>query len=252
MDRPVYRQIGSDWRLYLYATDGGWTLAGFVGNKKPGIRSTSPAPSPAHCKHWQYSESSGGGGPWIDGDITVAAPPPPNPATSSVTAQAGGATASFPQPMHPNSVQVQQMQAMQPQPNLFARPPPPIIPSNFQFGAQNPMNTFNFSGQMQNLQPTHQTFGRGPQAGVVGQGWQPQMPTNEELMRARQEAAIQHQTMSRRLQLDQLRAELSHVQSQIHASHNQPPGTFNLQELVFQEASLMQRLNEAGKYNPGL
>ena len=55
-----------------------------------------------------------------------------------------------------------------------------------------------------------------------------------------------------RMQLDQLRAELSHVQSQIHASHNQPPGTFNLQELVFQEASLMQRLNEAGKYNPGL
>ena len=55
-------------------------------------------------------------------------------------------------------------------------------------------------------------------------------------------SVIQHQTMSRRLQLDQLRAELSNVQSQIHVSHNQPPGTYNLQELVFQKANLMQRL----------
>ena len=73
-------------------------------------------------------------------------------------------------------------------------------------------------------------------------------------MRARQEAAIQHQmqTMSRRLQLDQLRAELSNVQSQIHASHNQSPGTYNLQELVFGEANHKQRLTETGKFNPGL
>ena len=216
-----------------------------LAQKEKAKKKKEGAPSPM-----ETSNTGGDGNTQVKPDS--AAPPPPNPATSSVTAQASGATASYPQHIHPNSVQVQQMQAMQPQPNLFARPPPPIIPSTFQFGAQNPMSTFNFSGQMQNLQPTHQTFGRGPQAGVVGQGWQPQMPTNEELMRARQEAAIQHQTMSRRMQLDQLRAELSNVQSQIHASHNQPPGTFNLQELVFQEASLMQRLNEAGKYNPGL
>ena len=54
------------------------------------------------------------------------------------------------------------------------------------------------------------------------------------------------------MQLDQLRAELSNVQSQIHASHNQPPGTYNLQELVFGEANHKQRLTEAGKFNPGL
>ena len=136
---------------------------------------------------------------------------------------------------------------------IFARPPPPIIPSNFQFGAQQiPIGAFSSNSQAQNLQPAHHTCGRGPQAGGAVQNWQPQLPSSEELMRARQEAAIQHQTLSRRLQLDQLREELSNVQSQIHASHNQPPGMYNLQELMFQEANLMQRLTEAGKFNPGL
>ena len=136
---------------------------------------------------------------------------------------------------------------------IFARPLPPIIPSNFQFGAQQiPIGAFSSNSQAQNLQPAHHTCGRGPQAGGAVQNWQLQLPSNEELMRARQEAAMRHQTLSRRLQLDQLREELSNVQSQIHASHNQPPGTYNLQELVFQEANLMQRLTEAGKFNPGL
>ena len=116
-----------------------------------------------------------------------------------------------------------------------------IIPSNFQFGAQQiPIGTFAFDSQVQNLQPAHQACGRGPQEGGAVQDWQPQMPTSEELMRARQEAAMQHQTLSRRLQLDQMRAELSNVQSQIHASHSQPPGTN------------IRRLYEDGKFNPGL
>ena len=66
--RPVYRNREG---LYIYATDGGWEVGYSVGDPMPFIRSTSHAPSPALCQHWQYSGSSDGGAPWKDGDITV-------------------------------------------------------------------------------------------------------------------------------------------------------------------------------------
>ena len=177
----------------------------------------------------------------------------PSAFPSSATSAAATPVVSQPQHQPQQMHMLQQQPTQAPQQHMFTRPPPPVIPPNFQFGAQTiPIGAFSFNGQPQNIQHAHHTYGRGPQAGGAVQNWQPQLPSSEELMRARQEAAIQHQTLSRRLQLDQLRAELSNVQSQIHASHNQPPGTYNLQELVFQEANLMQRLTEAGKFNPGL
>ena len=40
---------------YLYSLeDGGWGLDGGVGYSKPDVRSTSPAPSPILCQHWEY------------------------------------------------------------------------------------------------------------------------------------------------------------------------------------------------------
>ena len=66
--RPVYRNSRG---RSLYATDGGWEVNDRVGDSVPVMRSTSPAPSPALCQHWQYSESYSGGAPWEDGDITV-------------------------------------------------------------------------------------------------------------------------------------------------------------------------------------
>ena len=66
--RPVYRNSKG---RPLYATDGGWEVGFRVGDSIPYLRSTSPAPSPALCQHWQYSDSVLGRAPWIDGDITV-------------------------------------------------------------------------------------------------------------------------------------------------------------------------------------
>ena len=52
---PVYR---NRWDCYLYCLEnGGWGVSTSVGDSDPVMRSTSPAPSPALCQHWEYNDS---------------------------------------------------------------------------------------------------------------------------------------------------------------------------------------------------
>ena len=50
--RPVYR---NSFGRYLYSLEeGGWGVDASVGDSKPVMRSTSPAPRPALCQDWEY------------------------------------------------------------------------------------------------------------------------------------------------------------------------------------------------------
>jgi len=50
--RLVYRNSEGK---YLYSLeDGAWGVSYYVGNSEPWMRSTSPAPFPALCQHWEY------------------------------------------------------------------------------------------------------------------------------------------------------------------------------------------------------
>ena len=53
--RPVYRDGDGG---YIYCLeDGAWGVSGRVGDSRPAMRSTSPAPSPALCQHWEYYDT---------------------------------------------------------------------------------------------------------------------------------------------------------------------------------------------------
>ena len=62
---PVYRH-SKYYRLFSLK-DGGWGVTVLVGNSVPVMRSTSPAPSPALCQHWEYKDD----GKYKPGDIKV-------------------------------------------------------------------------------------------------------------------------------------------------------------------------------------
>ena len=65
----VFRSKGGH---YLFSLeDGAWAVGLTVDEEQPVMRSTTAAPSPALCPHWQYSANTLGGAPWKDGDITV-------------------------------------------------------------------------------------------------------------------------------------------------------------------------------------
>ena len=67
--KPVFRSRGGH---YLFSLEGGaWAVGLSVDDGEPVMRSTSAAPSPTLCPHWQYSANTLGGAPWKDGDITV-------------------------------------------------------------------------------------------------------------------------------------------------------------------------------------
>jgi len=66
--RPVYRN-SKDWYLYSLK-DGGWGVYISVGDRWPVMRSTSPAPSPALCQHWEYRDYYDGD-KYKPGDIKV-------------------------------------------------------------------------------------------------------------------------------------------------------------------------------------
>jgi len=66
--RPVYR---SRYNWYLYSLeDGCWGVSTTVGDSVPCIRSTSPAPSPVLCQHWEYREHNVNS-KYKDGDFKV-------------------------------------------------------------------------------------------------------------------------------------------------------------------------------------
>jgi len=67
--RPVYSRSNGWWYLYSLK-DGGWAVSWSVGHSEPVMRSTSPAPCPALCQHWEYQWEYHGS-KYKPGDIKV-------------------------------------------------------------------------------------------------------------------------------------------------------------------------------------
>ena len=67
--RPVYRN--GDGRHLYSLEDGGWGVEYRVGDIEPAMRSTSPAPSPVLCQHWEYREPGNTASKYKPGDISV-------------------------------------------------------------------------------------------------------------------------------------------------------------------------------------
>ena len=132
-----------------------------------------------------------------------------------------------------------------PNPN-FHIPPPNSNPNQFQFHQHIP-NTFNFS-HTPNPMP-HSLLPPGGLAqghGTLG-GENPWPVLNQAQLgieMARRQEAVHAQSMNRAARLNQLRAEISNVQSRIQCAPSQAPGSIDIGLLVNLEQNLQQRLYE--------
>jgi len=72
-DRPVYsnNEIVELHRKYIFSTeDGCWAVSRNIGDDEPDMKSTSPAPCPTFCQHWEYRHD----GEYHPGDIMLTVP----------------------------------------------------------------------------------------------------------------------------------------------------------------------------------
>ena len=132
-----------------------------------------------------------------------------------------------------------------PNPN-FQIPPPTSNPNQFQFHQHIP-NTFNFS-HTPNPMP-HSLLPPGGLAqgyGTLGgeNPWPVLSQAQLGIEMARRQEAIHAQSMNRAARLNQLRTEISNVQSMIQGAPSQAPGSVDVGALVRLEQNLQQRIYE--------